>query len=120
MKVIKLTLIEVSELEEQYRRPYELRADGSVIDKIEEAFDRDSPVDARPQLLTDALVRGLNFSTRVENATIVGRGRRSGWDSERYRFIGEILIEEPGRYRQPGSRVIISGYTDRNERTSDN
>lgn len=120
MKLLKLTLIEVSELEEQYRRPYELRADGSVIDKIEEAFDRDSPADARPQLLTDALVRGLSFSSRVENATIVGRGRRGGWDSERYRFLAEILIEEPGRYRQPGSRVVIGGYTDRNERSSDN
>lgn len=113
-------MIEVSELEEQYRRPYELRADGTVLNKIEEAFDRDSPGDARPKLLTDALVRGLNFSTRTETATIVGRGRRNGWDTERYRFIAEVLIEEPGRRGQPGSRVVLTGYTDRNERSSDN
>lgn len=120
MKIIKISLIEVSELEEQYRRPYELRADGTVLNKIEEAFDRDSPGDARPKLLTDALVRGLNFSTRTEHATIVGRGRRNGWDTLRYRFIIEVLIEEPGRRGQPGSRVVLTGYTDSNERNSDN
>lgn len=120
MKIVNLNLIEVSELEEQYRRAYELRADGTVLNKIEEAFDRDSPGDARPKLLTDALVRGLNFSTRTEHANIVGRGRRNGWDTLRYRFIMEVLIEEPGRRGQPGSRVVLTGYTDSNERSSDN
>lgn len=118
MRITKLVFIEVSELQEQYRRPYKLRVDGSVMDALDEAFSRDSVASARPKLLLDAITRGLSFSTNVEDTRIAGNGRRGGWDGKRFRFLMEITVEEPGRRGQPGSRVIVSGYTDNNSYSS--
>lgn len=107
MFINKLMLIEVADLEEVYRRPFELTVDGDIIRLLEDAISRDAG-QFRPQLVLDAVGRGLTLSSSREEVSM-GAGK---FQDSRFRFILEIQVDQI-RGTMPGSRIIVCGYTDR-------
>lgn len=107
MNITKLMLVEVANLEEIYRRPFELTVDGDIIKLLEDAISRDAG-QFRPQLVLDAVGRGLTLSSSREDVAL-GAGQ---FRDSRFRFILEITIDEING-SMPGSRIIVCGYTDR-------
>lgn len=107
MYITKLSLVEVANLEEVYRRPFELTVDGDIIRLLEDAISRDAG-QFRPQLVLDAVGRGLTLSSSREKVSL-GAGK---FKDSRFRFILEVTVDEI-RGSMPGSRIIVCGYTDR-------
>lgn len=113
MYVTKLTFVEIADLEDQYRRPYELSLDGQTLHRLEQSI-REEGGSARPALLADVLGQGLEMSsTDIEHVALDG----SGWRHARYRYVMEVQVEAVGRYSS-GHRVIVCGYTDRCDKSA--
>lgn len=107
MYIQKLMMVEVANLEEVYRRPFELTVDGDIIRLLEDAISRDAG-QFRPQLVLDAVGRGLTLSSDREKVSL-GAGKFS---DSRFRFILEVVVDQVDG-TMPGSRLIVCGYTDR-------
>ena len=107
MRGLRLTLIEVGDVPDQYRRPYKLTMDGRTVNIVRDTIER-SGGNVRPSMLANILGESLAPSTEVETV----RPTEGSWQDARYRFILEVEVEEPSRYGN-GLRVIVCGYTDR-------
>ncbi len=108
MLIKKLIFIGVPDMEQQYRRPFELSASGQLMDELENALEHSGVSAIRPTSLTDVIATGMRFSgTNMDKADING-----GWNRHRYRFILELEIDPPSRRGSPGYRVVVTGYTE--------
>ena len=108
MRLESLTLVEVADIPDQYRRPYDLYVNNDTIKALDFTL-RNEGGQYRPAMLVDVLGNSIQLSSdAVEHVNLdVGR-----WSDERYRFIAIVTVEEPTRFHA-GARLIVCGYTDR-------
>lgn len=114
MEITKVSLVEVGDMEETYRRPYQWSADGDLINDIVDTVERGNGRLA-PSLFVDVAGRALTVSNEVEEAILPGMEGRNAWRKSRFRFIIEVLLEGESRHNSVTQRAIVSGYTDRAE-----
>lgn len=108
MYLSKVTMLEVDEIVDQARRNHRLdsKRHREMTDHISNNLNETSG-GLRTSTLREAVSMGLSLSTECDRISI-----DRGWHSSRFRFIIELVIEEPRR-TSPGSRMVISGWTDR-------
>lgn len=112
MRLTKLELIEVGDLEEQYRRPFEFNTDGDILQKIE-GLVRSNAGRLSSDLFISTASDALRLSSDVEEVGIGGRSGRRAWKENRYRFIAHVDLENYNRGDRVATRAIVIGYTDR-------
>lgn len=115
MLIKKLLFIGVPDMEQQYRRPFELSSNADMQDALENALEETGVSTLRPSAMVDVVSRGLRFTAdRPEKSDIVG-----GWGRHRYRFIAELEVDRPSRRGVPGYRVVVVGYTESSDHSLD-
>jgi hypothetical protein len=119
MRLTKLTLIEVADLEEQYRHPFEFNVGGDVLQSIE-SLVRSNHGNLSPDLFIGTASEALRLSSEAEEVGIAGRTGRRAWRENRYRFIAEVEIEGFARHRNSATRAFVVGYTDRVDLSHEN
>lgn len=112
MLLTKLTLIEVGDLEEQYRRPFKFSTDGDVLNSIE-SLVLSSGGNLSNDLFISTAADALRLSSDSEDVGIAGNVGRRAWREKRYRFIAEVELESFSARRRTASRAVVIGYTDR-------
>ena len=108
MRLESLTLVEVADIPDQYRRAYELNINGDTLKALEFTL-RTEGNNCRPSMLVDVLGNSIALSADGVERVELDYGK---WSDERYRFIAVVLVEEATR-SHAGSRIVVCGYTDR-------
>ena len=108
MYLSRLQLFEIDEITEQSRRNHSLNSKRhrEMTDYIESNLAETGGM-LRPSTLREAVSMGLTLSSETDKINIKG-----GWRARRFRFVLELVIEEP-RQQSPGSRMVVTGWTDR-------
>lgn len=106
MRLAQITLIEQSDLADQWRHPNEMNVNNSHLDSLNEIYEEQGRIDNGD---VTAIFGGavLPSVEQIERVDIKG-----GWGGSRYRAIVEIVVEEPSDVRS-GQRMVLVGYTDR-------
>lgn len=107
MRALRLVLIEVNDVPDQFRRPYKLSVDGRTVNIIRDTVER-AGGNVRPSILANILGDSLAPSTEIEDVSPMD----GKWQDARYRYILEVEVDAPSRFGN-GLRIIVCGYTDR-------
>ena len=108
MYLSKVQLFEIDAITEQHRRNHTLNSKRhrEMTDYIETNL-AESGGHLRANTLREAVSMGLTLSSETDRIGIKG-----GWRARRFRFVLELVIEEPAE-QSPGSRMMVTGWTDR-------
>lgn len=112
MIVDDITLIEVGDMEEQFRKPYNVSADGEILKTIESLIVENGGSISN-DLFISAASSAFRLSSESEEVGIAGQRGQRAWRERRYRFIANVTLENYTRERHVASRAIVIGYTDR-------
>lgn len=119
MHIASLRMLQIDNARAQYRRPYCLEANNEMLDRLDHDIRSSDRVTVRPSIVADAVAVGLQLDSQGELVGIDGE-----WDTARFRFVLEVVIDEP-HANMPGQRIVVCGYTDKfdvshNNEVSDN
>lgn len=114
MYLTKITLIEVSDLADMVRHPFQANINNSHFDGLNQIYEETGAIskDDISDVLGSAILPSATDIERVDVA--------NGWAAARYRAIVEVVITEPISGVQVGTRCILLGYTDRVDITFNN
>lgn len=114
MYINRVLMFQIDDIIKQYRRNHRIdsKRHREMTDHIE-ANLAESNNELRASTLREAVSLGMSLSAEVDDIHI-----ERGWQAPRFRFTIELIVEE-ARRSSPGSRMVITGWTDRCEMQRD-